>query len=100
MKTPAQIFGWIADRANTFEETFATGKFGQAAMAVEQIYTVLCFIGMEQEAEQIMTKIGWKKVEKVFAEARVNVKRGSDQPETRGTDKIINQHSNISLRAV
>lgn len=78
MKTPAQIFGWIADRANTFEETFATGKFGQAAMAVEQIYTILCFIDMEQEAEQIMTKIGWKKAEKAFAEARVNVKRGSD----------------------
>ncbi len=78
MKTPAQIFGWIADRANTFEETFAIGKFGQAAMAVEQIYTVLCFIGMEQEAEQIMTKIGWEKVEKAFTEARVNVKRGSD----------------------
>lgn len=78
MKTPAQISSWMANRVNTFEETFATGKFGQAAMAVEQIYTVLCFIDMEQEAEQIMTKIGWKKAEKAFAEARVNVKRGSD----------------------
>ena len=78
MKTPVQISGWMADRGNTFEEAFATGKFGQAAMAVEQIHTILCFIGMEQEAEQIMTKIGWEKVEKAFAEARVNVKRGSD----------------------
>ena len=78
MKTPAQIFGWIADRANTFEETFATGKFGQAAMAVEQIYTVLRFISMEQEAEQIMDKLGWDRIEKAFAEARINVRRGPD----------------------
>ena len=47
-------------------------------MAAEQIYTVLRFISMEQEAEQIMDKLGWDRIEKAFAEARINVKRGSD----------------------
>lgn len=78
MKTPEELEEWVAEHAQSFEEAFSAEKFGQAAMAVEQIYTVLCFIGMEQEAEQIMTKIGWEKVKKAFTEARVNVKRGSD----------------------
>lgn len=78
MKTPEELEEWVAKRAQNFEEAFSTGKLGQAAMAAEQIYTVLRFISMEQEAEQIMDKLGWDRIEKAFAEARVNVKRGSD----------------------
>jgi hypothetical protein len=62
-----------------FETAFADGKYGQAAMAAEQIYTVLNFIEMKQEAELIMERIGWGRIEKVFSEARVNVERGSDK---------------------
>lgn len=78
MKTPEELEEWVAKRAQNFKEAFSTGKFGQAAMAAEQIYTVLRFISMEQEAEQIMDKLGWDRIEKAFAEVRVNVKRGSD----------------------
>ena len=48
-------------------------------MAAEQIYTVLNFIEMKQEAELIMERIGWGRIEKAFSEARVNVERGSDK---------------------
>lgn len=78
MKTQEELEEWVAERAQSFEEDFSVGKFGQAAMTAEQIYTVLRFISMEQEAEQIMDKLGWDRIEKAFAEARVNVKRGSD----------------------
>ena len=78
MKTPEELEDWVAERAQSFEETFSAGKFGRAAMDAEQIYTVLRFISMEQEAEQIMDKLGWDRIEKVFAEARINVKRGPD----------------------
>lgn len=78
MKTPEELEDWVAERAQSFEETFSTEKFGQAAMAAEQIYTVLRFISMEQEAEQIMDKLGWDRIEKAFAEARTNVGRGPD----------------------
>lgn len=78
MKTPEELEDWAVNCAQSFEATFVAGKYGQAAMAAEQIYTVLNFIEMKQEAEQIMDKLGWDRIEKAFAEARVNVKRGSD----------------------
>lgn len=79
MKTPEELEEWVAERAQSFEEAFSVGKFGRAAMAAEQIYTVLRFISMEQEAEQIMDKLGWDRIEKAYAEARTNVRRGSDR---------------------
>ncbi len=78
MKTPEELEDWVAERAQSFEEAFLAGKFGRAAMDAEQIYTVLRFISMEQEAEQIMDKLGWDRIEKAFAEARTNVGRGPD----------------------
>lgn len=79
MKTPEELEDWAVERVRAFETAFADGKYGQAAMAAEQIYTVLNFIEMKQEAELIMERIGWGRIEKVFSEARVNVERGSDK---------------------
>ncbi len=78
MKTQEELEEWVAERVQSFEEDFSVGKFGQAAMTAEQIYTVLRFISMEQEAEQTMDKLGWNRIEKAFAEARMNVGRGPD----------------------
>ena len=78
MKTPEELEDWVAERTQSFEEAFLAGKFGRADMDAEQIYTVLRFISMEQEAEQIMDKLGWDRIEKAFAEARTNVGRGPD----------------------
>lgn len=79
MKTPEELEDWAVERVRAFETAFADGKYGQATMAAEQIYTVLNFIEMKQEAELIMERIGWGRIEKVFSEARVNVERGSDK---------------------
>lgn len=79
MKTPEELEDWAVERVRAFETAFADGKYGQAAMAAEQIYTVLNFIEMKQEAELIMERIGWGRIEKAFSEARVNVERGSDK---------------------
>lgn len=78
MKTPEELEDWVTERAQSFEEAFLAEKFGRAAMDAEQIYTVLRFISMEQEAEQIMDKLGWDRIEKAFAEARTNVGREPD----------------------
>lgn len=79
MKTPEELEDWAVERVRAFETAFVDGKYGQAVMAAEQIYTVLNFIEMKQEAELIMERIGWGRIEKVFSEARVNVERGSDK---------------------
>lgn len=78
MKTPEELEDWAANCAQSFETAFVAGKYGQAAMAAEQIYTSLNFIGMKQEAELIMEQIGWDRVRKAFSEARINVERGPD----------------------
>lgn len=78
MKTPEELEDWAVERVRAFETAFVDGKYGQAAMAAEQIYTSLNFIGMKQEAELIMEQIGWDRVRKAFSEARINVERGPD----------------------
>ena len=78
MKTPEELEDWAANCARSFETTFVAGKYGQAAMTAEQIYTSLNFIGMKQEAELIMEQIGWDRVRKAFSVARINVERGPD----------------------
>lgn len=78
MKTPEELENWAANCAQSFETAFVAEKYGQAAMAAEQIYTVLNFIDMKQEAELIMERIGWDRIEKAFSEARINVERGPD----------------------
>ena len=65
MKTPEELEDWAANCARSFETTFVAGKYGQAAMTAEQIYTSLNFIGMDR-------------VRKAFSEARINVERGPD----------------------
>ena len=79
MKTPEELEDWAVERVWAFETAFVDGKYGQAVMAAEQIYTVLNFIEMKQEAELIMERIGWGRIEKAFSEARVNVERGPDK---------------------
>lgn len=79
MKTPKELEDWAANCEQSFETAFVAGKYGQAAMAAERIYTVLNFIEMKQEAELIMERIGWGRIEKAFSEARVNVERGPDK---------------------
>ena len=41
MKTPEELEDWAANCARSFETTFVAGKYGQAAMTAEQIYTSL-----------------------------------------------------------
>ena len=82
MKTPEELEDWAVERVRAFETAFVDGKYGQAALSAEQIYTVLNFIEMKQEAELIMERIGWGRIEKAFSEARVNVERGSDKKKT------------------
>ena len=79
MKTPEEMEDWAANCAQSFEAAFVAGKYGQAALSAEQIYTVLNFIEMKQEAELIMERIGWGRIEKAFSEARVNVERGPEK---------------------
>ena len=79
MITPDEMEEWAANCALSFEAAFVAGKYGQAALSAEQIYTVLNFIEMKQEAELIMERIGWGRIEKAFSEARVNVERGPDK---------------------
>ena len=79
MKTPEELEDWVTERVRAFETGFSAEKYGQAAMAAEQIYTVLDFAGMKQEAELIMERIGWDRIRKAFSEARINVERGPDR---------------------
>ncbi len=78
MKTKEQVEEWVTNSVQNFETAFEKGSYGQAAMAAERIYTVLNFIGMKQELEQIMDELGWERIKKAFSEARVNVKQGTD----------------------
>ena len=41
MKTPEEMEDWAANCAQSFEAAFVAGKYGQAALSAEQIYTVL-----------------------------------------------------------